>query len=78
MDGKETDTVAIVSISFLLLLINLKSRMKVNTKGLFIWLNTSPGRPWADKRSKFLTMFIRDFHAGSERRGKSLDVINLQ
>ena len=38
--------------------------------------NTSPARPAADKRSKLQALFKWDFHALSERQGKSLDVIN--
>ncbi len=40
--------------------------------------NTSPARPGADKRSNFHALTVWDFHAGSESRRKSLDIINLQ
>ena len=39
---------------------------------------TSLARPWAGRWSKFQALFIWEFHAGSERRGKSVDVINRQ
>ncbi len=47
---------------------------------VYVYMNgyTSPVGPEADKRSKFLALFMWDFQAESERRGKSLDVINRQ
>ena len=39
---------------------------------------TSPARHGAGRRSKFQALFIWDFYAGSERRGKSQDVINCK
>ncbi len=40
--------------------------------------DTSPARPGADKQSEFQALFVLDFHAGSERPGKSLDFIYIQ
>lgn len=40
--------------------------------------NTLSARPEADKQSEFHALFIWDFHGRFKRRGKSLDIINLQ
>ena len=53
------------------------SKMEISvTKGpVYMGKITSPARPGADKRSKFQALFIWAFHAWSERRGKSQEVV---